>query len=57
MSVRDTFHELMNGSDSIWSHVCASIVEDHIENQIKQRIRQVNANLTACIRNGIHQLH
>jgi hypothetical protein len=57
MGVRDTFHKLMNGSDRIRSHVRASIIEDHIENQIKQRIRQVNADLTARIRNGIHQLY
>jgi hypothetical protein len=54
MSVGDAFHKLMHGSDRIRSHVSTSIIEDHIENQIKQRIRQVNADLTACVCNGIH---
>ena len=39
MSVRNTFYELMDGSDRIRPYVGTGVVEDHIENQIKQRIR------------------
>ena len=55
--VCNTFNELVNGADSIRSHVIASIVKDHVENHVEKIIRKVNTDLTASTRDGIDDLH
>jgi hypothetical protein len=54
VSIRNTFHELMNGSNRICSNVRAGIIKDHIENEIKEGIGQMDADLTAGICDGIY---
>ena len=38
MGVCDTFNQLVDSSDRIGSNVVAGVIEDHVENEIKEII-------------------
>jgi len=55
--VRNAFNELVNSADSIWPHVGARIVEDHLEDHFVKVLRKVNADLAASTGDSIDYLY
>lgn len=55
IGVGHAFNKLMNGPHGVWPNGGGCIFEDNVQRQIKQRFREVDANLATSASNGIHQ--
>lgn len=51
-----TLHQLVNGTDSIRSHVVTRIIEDHVEHHVVQRLGQMYADLAESAADSVNKI-